>query len=347
MPDAAAVATREVYRDTLVSLMGVEERLVCLDSDTGLFTGVNFGSAAERYVNIGIAEQNLMGTAAGLAASGWIPFVNTMAGFAATRAVEAVKIDIAYNAVPVRIAATHSGLSAGHLGPTHHSLEDLAVMRTLPNMTVIVPADGTQTAALVAQTLDLPGPVYLRLGRKTTMPIEAAADPPVVGRLQCLAQGEDVVLVAAGSHPVAAALEAAEKLGAEGVSAAVFNAHTIKPFDTTTLVDAVAGALLVVTVEDHWRSGGLGGAVAEALSGTTPRRVLRIGMPDTFAMEVGDHEFLLERYGIHATAVTKTVLHELDRLPGLVAGLQRDAKAKAHDEGRRTAHDLDLPRVRP
>lgn len=333
MTEAKPVATREAYRDALVPMMAEDERLVCLDTDSGLFKGVDFGPAADRYLNIGIAEHNLMGAAAGLAASGWIPFVNTMAAFASTRAVEAVKIDIAYNAVPVRIAATHGGLSAGHLGPTHHSLEDLAVMRALPNMTVLVPADGAQTQALIAATRDLPGPVYLRLGRKPTPLLEPASDPPVVGRLQCLAQGDDVVVVAAGPHPVAAALEAARDLGSEGLSTGVFNAHTLKPFDVATLVDAVEGARLVVTIEDHWRFGGLGGAVAEALSETTPRRVVRIGMPDTFAKTVGGHEFLLEQHGVHAAAVTEAVLRELDHGP-------------EHDNRRRrTERDLSLPRM--
>ena len=348
MADDGAVATREAYRDALVPLMAENDRIVCLDTDSGLFKGVDFGPAAGRYLNIGIAEHNLMGSAAGLAASGWIPFANTMAAFASTRAVEAVKIDVAYNDVPVRIAATHSGLSAGHLGPTHHSLEDLAIMRALPNMTVVVPADAAQTAALVERTLDLPGPVYLRLGRKPTPQLGAVADAPVVGRLQCLARGEDVVVVATGPHPVLAALEAAELLGADGVSTAVFNAHTLKPFDVETLVDAVAGALLVVTVEDHWRSGGLGGAVAEALAETTPRRVLRIGMPDTFCKTVGGHEFLLERYGVHTNAVVDTVLRELERVPDPARPhLRREAKTGDHDRRRREHRDRELPRVRP
>jgi transketolase len=335
-----AEATREAFRDALVPLMEVEERLVCLDTDSGLFAGIDFGAAADRYLNIGIAEANLMGMAAGLAASGWLPFVNTMATFAATRALEQVKIDVAYNALPVRIAATHGGLSAGHFGPTHQSLEDLAVMRTLPNMTVLVPADAAQTASLVTQSVGLPGPVYLRLGRKATPAIEA--EPPVVGRLQCLRSGADAVLVAAGPLPVAAALEAADELGEEGVSAAVFNAHTLKPFDGAALAEAVADAGVVVTIEDHWRTGGLGGAVTETLAELAPRRVLRIGVPDTFATTVGGHEFLLRHHGVHAGAVTEGVLRELGdvRIPPL-------RRHDDYDEQRRSERDLDLPRVRP
>ena len=345
MAEPGAAATREAFRDALVSLMEVEERLVCIDTDSGLFKDVDFGAAAERYVNIGIAEANLMGMAAGLAASGWIPFVNTMAGFAATRVLEHVKIDLAYNALPVRIAATHSGLSSGHFGPTHQSLEDVAVMRTFPNMTVLVPADAAQTASLVTQSVGLPGPVYLRLGRKATPPIEA--EPPVLGRLQRLRSGDDAVLVAAGPLPVAAALEAADELGAEGISAAVYNAHTIKPLDGEALAEAVADASLVVTVEDHWRTGGLGGAVAETLAELAPRRVLRVGIPDTFSKTVGGHEFLLRHHGVHAGAVTDCVLREL--CGARIHSLRRDDD---HDEQRRSQRDLDqrdldLPRVRP
>lgn len=167
VPDEARAA-REVYRDVLVELLGEDERYVCLDSDTGLFSATSWGEGARRYLNLGIAEQNLMGVAAGLARSGRIPFVNTMATFAATRALEAVKLDIAWNDLPVRIVATHGGLSAGHLGSTHHALEDLAVMRMLPNMTVLVPADGPATESLVRAGAELPGPVYLRLGRGAT-----------------------------------------------------------------------------------------------------------------------------------------------------------------------------------
>ncbi len=309
---AVTVSTREAYRDALVGHMKANERLVCLDTDTGLFRNVDFGKAAGRFRNIGIAEHNVMGVAAGLAASGWIPFVNTMAAFAATRALEAVKIDIAYNALPVRIAATHGGLSAGHFGPTHHALEDLAVMRALPNMTVVVPADAAQTRALVEQTLTLPGPVYLRLGRKATCQLSDAVAPPVLGRLQWLREGEDVVIVATGLYPVLAALRAAEIVATRGVSVAVLNAHTLKPFDSDTLHAASVPATLVMTVEEHWPTGGLGAAVAESLSETLPRRILRATMPDTFIGVVGNHEYLLQSCGIHGDALAKRITDALE-----------------------------------
>jgi transketolase len=303
------VASRDAYRDLLVKLMVDDERLYCLDSDTGLFTGVDFGPAADRYVNLGIAEHNLMGVAAGLAASGKIPFVNTMATFATTRALEALKIDIAYNALPVRIVATHGGLSAGHLGPTHHALEDLAIARTLPGLTVVVPADSTATEEAVGESLALPGPVYLRLGRKATPPLDVGPlkiGPLKIGRAQRLRDGDDLAIFACGPHPVLASLSAADALAGYGAEAAVLNVHTLKPLDVPAITAAARRATAVITVEEHWRSGGLGGAIAETLGEHAPTRIARIGMPDTFAQVVGDQDHLLQHYGITAERITAT-----------------------------------------
>ncbi|MFI1186041.1 transketolase family protein [Streptomyces californicus] len=300
VPAGAALSGRETYRDALVRLMLEDERVVCLDSDTGLFSGTDFGPASARYTNLGIAEQNMMGVAAGLARSGLIPFVNTMAAFASTRAVEAVKIDIAYAGLPVRVVATHAGLSAGHLGPTHHCLEDLAVMRLFPGMTVAVPADADAVRSVLHQGMELPGPLYVRLGRAATPALPVTAEPPRLGRAQLLRTGTDVTLVACGPYPVRYALAAADLLAAEGVDAAVLNTHTVKPLDTAALADARA----VVTVEEHWRDGGLGGAVAEALA---PRgvRVARVGVDDAFVAEAGPHEYLLGRAGLTPEAVAE------------------------------------------
>lgn len=311
MADDLRQATRLAYRDHLVRLLGRDRRVVCVDTDTGLFNGVDLGATAARYVNVGIAEHQAMGVAAGLAAGGFVPFVNTFATFAAMRAVEAVKIDIAYNDLPVRIAATHSGLSAGHFGPTHHALEDLAVMRGLPNMTVVVPADAAGTEALLGQSAELPGPLYLRLGRKPTPPLPPGTPPPRLGLVQSLRTGADVLLAACGPHPVHAALAAAGLLAADGIEAGVLNVHTVKPLDVAGLRAHAAGRALVVTVEEHWRSGGLGGAVAEALAETDPVRVLRIGVDDTFAIVVGDHDALVRHYGITPAAIAGRVRHAL------------------------------------
>lgn len=303
----ATRSSREAYRDALIAAMPGDQRLVCLDSDTGLFLGQDFGAAADRYLNLGISEQNLLGAAAGLAKMGRTPFVNTMATFASTRALETVKIDLAYANLPVRIAATHSGLSAGNLGPTHHSLEDLAIMRLFPNMTVLVPADAAATTTLFQQCLELPGPVYLRLDRTPTPVLEVAAPPIRIGQAQLLRQGEDVLLVCCGPYPVALALEAAELLSARGVQATVLNMHTLKPLDELALAGIEAP---VVTVEEHWRSGGLGSAVAEALA-ETGRRVLRIGVADQFVSTAGDQKYLLERSGITAESIERAALRVL------------------------------------
>ncbi|MFG2947053.1 transketolase family protein [Streptomyces adustus] len=305
-------ATREAYRDSLLPLLRRRPELMCLDSDTGLFGAEWAEAAGEQYLNLGIAEHNLMGVAAGMAACGRIPFVNTMAAFATSRALEPIKIDIAYNRLPVRIMATHGGLAAGHLGPTHQALEDLAVMRVLPGMTVVVPADAAATEAFVEQSLDLPGPLYVRLGRKPT-PELPAGPPPVIGTAQTLRQGGDVVLASCGPYPVLACLAAADLLAAQGVEATVLNMHTLRPFDTRTLVAAARPASLVVTLEEHWRGGGLGGAVAEALAESVPRTVLRLGMPDRFVDTVGNQEHLVDHYGLTAERVVRTVRTALDR----------------------------------
>jgi transketolase len=304
-------SAREAYRDLLLELMAGDPRLCCLDSDTGLFNGADLSPAGDRYVNLGIAEHNLLGMAAGLAAAGKLPYVNTMATFATTRALEVLKVDIAYNNLPVRIAATHGGLAAGHLGPTHHALEDLAVTRALPNLTVVVPADAAQAAEAVRQTVELPGPLYLRLGRNPTPPLDAAAPPFRLGAAQRLRDGDDLVIVACGPHPVLAATQASDTLAAMGVGAAVLNLHTLKPLDTAALAAAAAGGRPVVTVEEHWRSGGLGSAVAETLAELAPTRVARIGMPDRFVDEVGGQEHLLDHYEINDVTVVANALRLL------------------------------------
>ncbi|MFI8308369.1 transketolase family protein [Streptomyces sp. NPDC085927] len=304
MTAAATPSSREVYRDTAVRLLPDDERLVCLDSDTGLFNGIDFGTAADRYINVGIAEHTLMGVAAGLAREGRVPLVNTMAAFAASRALEAVKVDIALNGLPVRIAATHSGVSAGHLGPTHHALEDLAVMRTLPNMTVVVPADAATTETLFRQALEVPGPVYLRLGRNATPDLPPG--PPVrLGKAQWLRRGSDITLAACGPLPVLAALAAADLLEQDGVTASVLHVHTVKPLDTEALAEAANTSLAVITVEEHWGAGGFGSAVTEALCDIAPVRVHRVAMPDAFVSVAGGQQYLARRSGITPQAIAE------------------------------------------
>jgi transketolase len=306
---------RKIFSSALLSMMAEDERIICLDSDTGTFSGADFGRAAGRYFNLGIAEQDLMGVAAGLARSGRRPVVNTMATFASTRALEFVKLDIAYSAIPVRIAATHGGLSAGNLGPTHHSLEDLAIMRTMPNMTVVVSPGGTATEELFRQGMELPGPLYFRLGRGSTPELPTTGLPVRMGQAQVLRHGDEVTLVACGGFPVHAALRAADQLAELGVEVTVLHMHTIKPLDVTALVEHGGRTRLVVTVEEHWRTGGLGSAVTEALAGRMPVPVRRVGVDDEFVSVAGDHPFLLDRTSINSDSVVAEICDALDLSP--------------------------------
>lgn len=318
-----AVPARAAYRDLLIELMAADPRIYCLDTDTGLFAGADFGPAAGRYVNLGIAEHNLMGTAAGLAASGKIPFVNTMATFATTRALEAVKVDIAYNRLPVRIVATHGGLAAGHLGPTHHSLEDLAIMRTLPGFTVVVPADAEAATAAVRQSLDLPGPAYIRLGRSATP--DLGRGPTTIGQAQRLRDGSDIAIFACGPYPVLAALAAAGELAGRGIDAAVINMHTVKPLDTAAVLAEAQRMPALITVEEHWRSAGFGGLIAETVCEHAPTRLTRIGMPETFAQVAGDQAYLLEHYRISHEEITAAALALLGHAGTDIGGKDHDA----------------------
>jgi transketolase len=308
----APAATRQAYHDRLLTLMATHPRVVCVDTDTGLFTAADATAAGDRYVDLGIAEHTAMGVCAALAAQGWMPFVNTMATFASTRALEAVKINIAQNGLPVRIMASHGGVAAGHFGPTHYALEDLAVMRTLPHMTVVVPADAAAAASVVDQAADLDGPVYVRLGRKPTPGLPGDPPPPRIGQIQPLRDGDEVLIVCCGPHPVLESLAAAAELGRGGVAAGVLNAHTLKPFDGETLLTRAAPAALVVTVEEHQAAGGLGGAVAEMLAESLPRRLLRIGLPEALAPVCGSPEYILKRHGLDAGQIAARVRAALD-----------------------------------
>jgi len=288
-----AGGAREVYRKTLQELAERDARIWCVDSDTGNFEDTFATALPGQYVNLGIAEANLMSVAAALAAAGKIPFVNTMATFATGRAFEQIKLDVAYNNVPVKIVGTHGGTSAGHLGPTHQALEDLALMRVLPNMTVMVPADAAEAAKAVEKAAYLPGPVYIRLDRKATPVVYDQDYDFVPGQAVTLLSGRDVTIVATGAYPVVFALEAARRLTDLGVSVRVLNVHTLKPLDVEAVGRAARETRGLVTVEDHSVIGGLGSAVAEAVAEHCPAPVRRVGVRDRFCDQVGGHLELL------------------------------------------------------
>ncbi|MET9624748.1 MULTISPECIES: transketolase C-terminal domain-containing protein [unclassified Streptomyces] len=298
------VASRDVYRRTLVELAREDPRVFCVDSDMGGLETLFGEELPAQYVNVGIAEANLMGVSAGMAATGLLPYAHTISGFAATRACEQLKVDVAGNDLPVRVVVTHAGLSAGHYGPTHHAVDDLAIVRTLPNMTVVVPADAVETEYAVRATADLPGPLFLRLGRAATPLVHHEPYEFRLGEARLLRAGEDVTLVATGPYPVSMALEAHEALAAMGISARVLNMHTIKPLDRDAVLRAARETAGIVTVEDHLVAGGLGAAVAEVVTEEAPCRVHRIGVPDRFFDHVADERELLVEAGVSPERIT-------------------------------------------
>jgi transketolase len=305
-------AARDVYRRTLLELARADDRIFCVDSDMGGFEDSFAAELPDQYVNVGIAEANLLGMSAGMAAAGLIPFANTMSTFAATRACEQLKLDVAGNDLPVRVVATHGGLSAGHYGPSHHSIQDLAILRTMPNLTVVVPVDAAETALAVRAAAYHPGPVYIRLGRRETPQIYPGPYEFRIGGSVLLADGDDVTVVATGPLPVGYALAARDLLAERGVSARVLNMHTIKPLDSAALRRAARETAGIVTVEDHVVVAGLGGAVCEVVTAGHVCRVRRVGVADRYFDSVGTEQQLLEEAGVSAARIVAEASALLD-----------------------------------
>lgn len=302
------VATRDAYGEALVELGKENPRVVVLDADLSKSTKtVEFKKHfPERFFNLGIAEQNMVGTAAGLAAAGKIPFCSTFAIFATGRAFEQVRNSVAYSRLNVKIAATHAGITVGEDGGSHQSVEDIALMRVLPNMTVFVPADAWETRAAVRAAAEIVGPVYIRLGRPKVPVLHEDGCPGFVpGRAMVMRQGKDATVIACGVM-VAAALEAAARLAGEGLSVRVLNMHTVKPLDEEAVLAAARETGAIVTAEEHSVIGGLGGAVAEVVCENHPVPVLRVGLPDIFG-ESGTPEELMQKYGLTAENIAEKV----------------------------------------
>jgi transketolase len=305
------IATREAYGEALVELGRECKDVVVLDADLSKSTKTaSFAKIfPERFYNMGIAEANMMGTAAGLAAAGKIPFVSTFAVFATGRAFDQIRNSIAYPHLNVKICASHAGVTVGEDGGSHQSIEDISLMRSLPGMTVIVPADGPETKQAVRAAAELEGPVYIRLGRSGVPVLFDAEYEFVVGKAATLRQGEDVALLACGIM-VAEALEAARTLAEKGIRAQVLNVSTIKPLDTEAVVAAARKTGAVVTCEEHSIIGGLGGAVAETLAEQCPVPLERVGVRDQFGQS-GKPSELLAEYGLtvqHIVAAAERVL---------------------------------------
>ncbi len=297
---ADKIATREAYGNALAEF-GSDSRIVVFDADLSKSTKTDTfrKKYPERFFNMGIAEGNMMVTAAGMAACGKIAFASTFAMFAAGRAFEQIRNSICYPKLNVKIGATHAGISVGEDGASHQSIEDIAIMRALPNMTVISPADAVETRHAIKAAIEHEGPVYLRLGRLNVPVIfEEGSYNYQLGKGVTLSEGSDVTIVATGLM-VHAALEAKDMLKLEGISARVINIHTIKPIDVDIIVKAARETGIIVTAEEHSVIGGLGSAVADVLSENYPVPLLKVGVQDKFGKS-GKPDKLLEMYGLTA-----------------------------------------------
>ena len=304
---ADKIATRDAYGKALLTLGAENPKVVVLDADLSKSTKTaDFGKKyPERFFNMGIAEANLIGTAAGLAAAGKIPFASTFAIFAVGRAFEQIRNSIAYPKLNVKIAATHSGITVGEDGGSHQAIEDVAIMRAVPNMVVLVPADGEETRQVILAAAKYNGPVYIRMGR-LAVPLLFGEDYIFeIGKANVLKEGTDVSIMANGLM-VAMALEAAVELATEGISVSVVNVASVKPLDEETIVRVAKQTKAVVTAEEHNIIGGLGSAIAEVLGEQLPTPMVRVGIRDTFG-ESGSPQELLEKYGLTKADLVKAV----------------------------------------
>jgi transketolase len=306
---AKKIATRESYGNALVELGQVNDKIIVLDADLAAATktGVFKKAFPERHVDCGIAECNMMGIAAGLAATGKIPFTSTFAMFAAGRAFEQVRNSIGYPHLNVKIGATHAGISVGEDGATHQCNEDIALMRTIPGMVVLCPSDDIEAKAAVRAAVEYEGPVYMRFGRLAVPVINDTPDYTFeLGKGVVLREGTDVTLIATGLE-VSETLAAAKRLESDGISARVINIHTIKPLDEELVCRAAKETGKIVTVEEHSVVGGLGSAVCDAVCKEYPVPVKKIGIQDLFG-ESGPAKELLQKYQLDEMGIYRQVL---------------------------------------
>ena len=308
MSEVKKIATRDSYGNALAELGKEQENLDVLDADLAAATktGVFKKAYPERFIDCGIAEANMTGVAAGLSTCGKVPFISSFAMFVAGRAFEQVRNSIGYPHLNVKIGATHAGITVGEDGATHQCNEDIALMRTIPGMVIINPADDVEARAAVKAAYEYEGPVYLRFGR-LALPIihNESSYKFEIGKGEILRDGKDVTIVATGAM-VSNSLEAAEKLAADGIEAKVINIHTIKPLDEELVVVAAKETGKVVTVEEHSVIGGLGSAVCDALAMKNPTPVMKIGINDTFG-ESGPAVELLKKYQLDAESIYEKI----------------------------------------
>ena len=298
-PDQPKMALRDAYSQALIELGRTHPEVVVLDADLALSTKTKrFGTTyPDRFFDMGIAELNLMGVAAGLAAAGKTVFASTFAAFATGQPYNVIRQSIAYANLNVKIVATHAGISVGGDGATHQMLEDMSLMRGLPNMRVFVPADGPQTQDIIRAVADSPGPCYVRLPRGDT-PLLPDVYPTEIGKAITIRDGKDVTLIGCGTM-VYETLRAADELISDGIDPRVLLIHTVKPIDVDAILKASRETKGIVTAEEHSVYGGVGSAVCEVVSENHPCPVRRIGVRDTFG-ESGEEKDLMEKYGLTA-----------------------------------------------
>ena len=300
-------AIRNAYGEALKRLGEINKNVVVLDGDlSGSTMTKTFKSAfPDRFFNMGIAEQNMMGAAAGLAIDGKIPFASTFAMFGAGRAFEIIRNSICYPKLNVKVAVTHAGISVGEDGASHQSIEDISLMRSIPNMTVIVPCDAIEAEKAVFAAAEFNGPCYLRMARPATNIITNQDTPFKIGKANVLREGKDVCIFATGIV-VPEALDAAQMAEKDGISVTVVNIHTIKPIDRDIIVEMAKKHKRLFTVEEHSIIGGLGSAVSEVLTDEYPSKLTRLGMKDTFG-ESGTVEELMNKYKLNAASIYEAI----------------------------------------
>lgn len=307
----AKMATREAYGKALAQLIVEDKNVVVLDADLSKSTKTADAKAVcpERHFNVGIAEGNMMGVAAGLASCGNTVFASSFAMFATGRAYEQVRNSIGYTHLNVKICATHAGITLGEDGASHQSIEDIALMRAIPGMTVIQPCDDIETKQVIQAIAKIKGPCYVRLGRAAVDTVNSEDYVFELGKGSVLRQGNDITLVATGMM-VQQALQAAMTLSEQGIEVSVINIHTIKPLDEALILEYAKKSKLVVTCDEHSKFGGLGSAVAETLSKNHPVKMAMVAVNDTFG-ESGTPNALIEKYGLTAKDIVKTVLESI------------------------------------
>ena len=306
------IATREAYGKALVKLGKINDNVVVLDADLSKSTKTNdfLKAYPNRFFNMGIAEQNLVGAACGFAAAGKIPFASTFAMFATGRAFEVIRNSVCYPKLNVKICATHAGITVGEDGGSHQSVEDISLMRSIPNMTVLVPADGIEAEKMIFAAAEFDGPTYVRLGRSAVPTIFGEDYNFEIGKGVVLREGNDATIISCGMM-VNEALIAADMLKQENINVRVINMSTIKPIDTELIIKAAKETKAIVTAEEHSIIGGLGSAVSEVVSENHPVIVKKVGINDSFG-ESGTPNELLEKYGLTAKNIVEKVKEALN-----------------------------------